>query len=108
MNINGIYIAPIYIKTNSKNHGNNLFESNGKFVKYALVYKDKKSDKATFIDLETKEKYDVHNVGDAVVGEIYISLKQGLFPLADILEVEKSNYSKRKILKMFNDIKGTS
>lgn len=91
MNINGVYIVPIYVKTLEKNLGKHLIESNGKFVKYALVYKDKNSDKSTFIDLETKEKYDVHNVEDAIVGELYISLKQGLLPLADINRSRKNN-----------------
>ena len=107
MNINGIYIVPIYVKINSKNHGNNIFESNGKFLKFALVYKDKKSSIPTFIDLETKEKYCILDIKDALVGEIYISLKYGLYSLSDILEEEKANYPKRKILKIFNEIKGT-
>jgi len=106
MNINGIYLVQIFVKLSEKKVRENLVESNGKFVKYALVYKDKKESTYLFpvyVDLKTGERYKSFNLTMAGVGEIYISLKEGFIPLIDLIETEKENLSKRKILKMFND-----
>lgn len=104
MNINNVYLANIYVKTTEKPiPDSDMCLCNADFVKEALVYNKTSMYGICYVDLETKRKYKTFQLGDAVVGEMFICLEQGVTPLESIIEVNKKNMSKRKILKKFND-----
>ena len=108
MNINNVYIAKIYVKKNENEKadygkGVILTYGEGVFIKDALVYEDIESYNPRYIDLETGKEYVRFDVCDAHMGELYINLQAGLIPYTDLIENNKKNMSKRKILKKYND-----
>ena len=103
MNINNVYVAKIFVKTVEDLNENYLQDHKGDFVKNALVYEHLDSFRPCYIDLESGKKYTTFKLIDAHTGELYINIKAGLIPYTSLIENNKKNMSKRKILKKFND-----
>ena len=82
-----------------------VYEHEGVFVKYALVYEKYSYNISDcgYVDLETGRCYKSFYLNDARVGEQYISLRDGLIPYTSLIETNKKNMTKRRILKRFND-----
>ena len=110
MNVNRVYLANIYIVTNQRVVGNsrNFFDnqilSHIEYYKRALVYRD---DYGHYIDLETKDSYYTsHRIGICDVGSLVVKLEDGLVPFNNIVQFNKNNVFKGRILKKYNEVKG--
>ena len=109
MNINNVYIAKIYVKTVEKFNRDFSVRSEGEFVKDTLVYEKLDTILPCYIDLESGKKYRNFDLNDTDIGELYINIKAGLIPYTSMIENNKKNMSKRKILKNYNNsIKGNN
>ena len=114
MNINNVYVAKICVRMNEDDasdytEGMIFVYRQSAFVKDALVYEDLESITPRYIDLETGKEYIKFNVCNAHIGELYIKMDDGLIPYSSLIETNKKNMSKRKILKNYNNsIKGNN
>ena len=103
MNINNVYVAKIYVKT-AKNIDNDLeWIHEGQFVKDGIVYEKIGSMYPVYIDLESGKIYTNFRVSSADVGELYVNIKDGLIPYSSLIETNKKNMPKRKILKNYKN-----
>ena len=108
MDINGVYLVKVYVKTDEKfipNISGHPFdyriESAGTYLKDALGYNDSSEYVPRFIDLKTKEVYGEFSLSNVKIGQLYINLKEGITPVKNIINFKKENMSKRKILKKY-------
>ena len=108
MNINNVYIAKIFIKTDEEHEsiGPGLLDfniiSSGIFLKNTLVLDVSKKRNGCYRDLLTGKRYTDFSLNDINVGESYLML-DSLVSLSSILKIENKNISKRKILKKYNE-----
>ena len=104
MNINKVYLAYIYQKTSSKKvPGVELYHEKADFIKKALICDRTSRFDPYYIDLVTKRKYYAFGIGEAEVGELFINMEQGIIPLENIIEVNKKNMSRKKILEKYKN-----
>ena len=100
MNVNGVYIAVIYVLQNIKYLDETDYrvdyEYCGKFVKFAPVMLEG----STYVDLETYETYSYGVRAYASKGSLYI---HRIFPYTDFISTKKQDMSKKRILKKYNE-----
>ena len=89
MRVDEVYLVNVFLKTNCKK---------SEFKKVALVYKDLKSSK--YIDLETKEKYEI-DYSNTKEGNFCIISEDYLVKITNIINFKRKNVSKRKILQKY-------
>lgn len=116
MNINNVYECDIY-RLNDISYNNidvNVDLSEGfsldkflrikrktSYVKTALVYYS--INRGGFIDMKTKEFY---NLGyPSIVGELFVDVHKSKISGKDIMGTDRIYYSKKKILKKYNEYK---
>ena len=98
MNINSVYLCEIYRITEY----NDLPEkSKGVFLKKALVYR---GEFGTWYDLSTDDYYTMGPPEEDRFS-LYINKYGPMICLGDIIESKRDNMSKRKILKMYKEVK---
>ena len=97
VNVNRVYIAKIFI-----NIKRTLYEKEGKYLKKTIVYHN---DFNRYVDLISGEEYKL-GLEYTYPGDMYIYLKDGLIPVANVLDVsfKKKNMPKKKILKNINKV----
>ena len=102
MNINGVYEVEIW-RTSSWDVviEGNLRKVNYDicFLKKALVYQKGLG----FVDLKTKETY---FLGPRFNKLPFVNANRPMIPLVDLIDVNKENMSKRKILKTYKEKNG--
>ena len=101
MNIEGLYLARIYVNTYYRIEKDLTIARKGSYVKTTIVFRN---DDDEYVDLESDEKYK-SGIGNSFLGDMYISLNYGLIPIRDIpnFNFNKRNMSKRRILKKISE-----
>lgn len=97
MNVNRLYVAQIYVNCHYQILDDLTIDRKGIFVKNAVVYHDGFN---KYIDLVSGEKYKL-GIYDTSLGNMYISLNNGLIPISKVYDVnfDRCNMSKKKIVK---------
>lgn len=96
MHTNEVYLCRIYIKGETEN----IDEYINVFIKDTLVTRKYIG---VYKDIETNELYHSCSIAKAPIGKPYLNLQDGLVPASSILNSDKKNMSKKKILSKFKE-----
>ena len=103
MNINNIYIASIRILVDSRLIGDiwtGEIKMEYQYVKTTAIYV--KNNK--WYDLETKKEYNKAVYGLEDIGTQFIDFKRVLIPLSDVIDYQRQNMMRKKILKKYKEL----